>query len=75
MSLSVTQQQVGAHAVKEKASEQGTPNVARRAAHEDVRKVADVLVHIHSKVLERGADNRDTHPLEQQEIRSYNESL
>lgn len=50
-------------AVDGSASQEGTGDIARRAADEDVGNVADVLFHIHSQVLERGAKNRDAHPL------------
>lgn len=59
---------MGVRAVEENASQERTADVARRAADEDVRNVADVLLHIHSQVLERGAKNRDTHPLGKQDI-------
>lgn len=63
-------------AVDESASQEGTGDIARRAADEDVGNVADVLFHIHSQVLERGAKNRDAHPLEKQEAStSYDEGV
>lgn len=65
---------MGVHAVEEHASYERAADVARRAADEDVRKVADVRLDIRGQVVERGANNRDTHPLEKQEISvSYTE--
>lgn len=54
---------MGVHAVEEDASDEGSADVASGAAHEDVGDVADVLLHVHGQVLERGAENGDAHPL------------
>lgn len=67
----VTQQEVRVHAVDEGASQEGPGDVAPGAADEDVRNVADVLFHIHSQVLERGAEDRDAHSLEKQACVSF----
>lgn len=48
---------MGVHAVEENASYEGSPDVSRRAADEDVGDVADVLLHIHGQVLESGTEN------------------
>lgn len=55
------------HAFEENASYEGTADVARGASNKDVRDVADVLLHIQSQVLKCGAEDGDTHPLQEQE--------
>lgn len=60
-----TQQEMRIHAVEERASYEGSANVARRAANKDVGDVADVLLDIHSQVLKRRAKDRYAHPLQE----------
>lgn len=54
---------MGVHPLKQNASDQGAPDVAPRAAHEDVGDVADAPVHVLCQVFEGGAEDRDAHSL------------